>query len=134
MIIVRSAPLLRRVLWLDALSCASLGLLMALAAPALAQVLDLPAELLQASGWMLLPIALCLGSLASREHLPRGFVWAVIALNALWVVQSCALLLTDWVAPNAAGYAFVLGQAALTALLAEFEYRGLRVSESPSHV
>jgi hypothetical protein len=132
MIIVRSAPLLRRVLWLDAASCASLGLLMALAAPALSQALELPADLLQASGWMLLPIALCLAGLASRENLPRVFVLAVIALNALWVVQSCALLLTHWVAPNAAGYGFVLGQAALTALLAEFEYRGLRVSAVPA--
>lgn len=134
MIIVRSAPLLRRVLWLDALSCASLGLLLALAAPALSQALELPAHVLQAGGWLLIPIALCLAGLASRECLPRLFVWAVIVLNALWVVQSCAWLLADWVAPNGAGYAFVLGQAALTALLAELEYRGLRASALPARV
>jgi hypothetical protein len=58
--------------------------------------------------------------------------WAVIVLNSLWVVQSCALLLTDWVAPNVAGYVFVLGQAAVTALLAELEYRGLRGSVVPA--
>jgi hypothetical protein len=132
MIIIRSAPLLRHVLWLDALSCASLGLLMALAASALSQVLALPADLLRSSGWMLMPVAMGLAGLASREQLPRVLVWAVIVLNSLWVVQSCALLLTDWVAPNAGGYVFVLGQAALTALLAELEYRGLRGSEVPA--
>jgi len=58
----------------------------------------------------------------------------VIVLNALWVVQSCALLLTDWVAPNAYGYAFVLAQAVATAVLAEFEYRGLRSSSAPARV
>lgn len=56
----------------------------------------------------------------------------MIVLNSLWVVQSCALLLTDWVAPNVAGYVFVLGQAAVTALLAELEYRGLRGSVVPA--
>jgi hypothetical protein len=40
--------------------------------------------------------------------------------------------LTDWVAPNASGYAFVLGQAAVTAMLAELEYRGLRSSAVPA--
>jgi len=43
-------------------------------------------------------------------------------------VQSCALLLTDWIAPNAVGYAFVIGQAAVTAVFAELEYLGLRNS------
>jgi hypothetical protein len=132
MIVIRSAPLLRRVLWLDALTCGSLGLLMTLAAAALAAALELPADLLQTAGRMLIPIALCLAVLASCERLPRVFVWAVIALNSLWVVQSCALLLTDWVAPNVGGYVFVLGQAAVTALLAEFEYRGLRGSVVPA--
>jgi hypothetical protein len=128
MITIRSSVLLRRVLLLDALSCAALGVLLALDAAVLAQVLALPADLLRSSGWVLLPIAVCLAVLSRREKLPKVLVWAVIALNSLWVVQSCAVLLTDWVAPNAGGYAFVLGQAALTALLAEFEYRGLRSS------
>ena len=125
---IRSSVLLRRVLLLDAFSCAALGVLLALGAAVLAQVLALPVDLLRSSGWLLLPIAVGLGVLSGREQLPRALVWAVIALNSLWVVQSCALLLTDWVAPNAGGYAFVLGQAALTALLAELEYRGLRSS------
>jgi hypothetical protein len=132
MTIIRSAPLLRRVLWLDALVCASLGLLLTLAAAVLAPALELPADLLQTAGWMLIPVALCLAILASRERLPRVFVWAVIVLNSLWAVQSCALLLTDWVAPNVGGYAFVLAQAAVTLLLAEFEYRGLRGSVVPA--
>jgi hypothetical protein len=132
MTIIRSAPLLRRVLWLDALVCGSLGLLLALATAVLAPALELPADLLQTAGWMLIPIALCLAILASSERLPRVFVWAVIVLNSLWVVQSCALLLTDWVAPNVGGYVFVLAQAAVTVLLAEFEYRGLRGSVVPA--
>jgi len=127
---IRSSLLLRRVLLLDAFSCAALGLLLALDAAVLSQVLALPLDLLRTTGWLLLPCAAGLLALAWSQQPPRMLVWAVIALNSLWVLQSCALLLTDWVAPNAAGYVFVLGQAALTALLAEFEYRGLRSSNA----
>ena len=127
---IRSSLLLRRVLLVDALSCAALGLLLTLDAAALAQLLELPADLLRTTGWLLLPIATCLAVLSRRTQLPTLLVWAVIALNSLWVLQSCGLLLTDWVSPNVGGYAFVLGQAALTALLAEFEFRGLRSSNA----
>jgi hypothetical protein len=50
----------------------------------------------------------------------------VIALNALWVIDSVALLFTGWVQPALFGYAFVLAQAAAVAVLAELEYLGLQ--------
>lgn len=132
MITIRSGTFLRRVLFVDALSCAGMGVMLAAFAEPLAALFALPLELVRETGWLLIPIALVLAVLASREHLPRVMVWAVIVMNALWTLQSCALLLTDWVAPNAAGVAFVLAQAAVTAVLAELEYRGLRSSAVPA--
>jgi hypothetical protein len=43
------------------------------------------------------------------------------------------LLASGWVAPTALGYAFLLGQALVVAILAECEYLALRRSRSTTH-
>jgi hypothetical protein len=70
--------------------------------------------------------------LASREQPARFAVWAVIGLNVLWAVDSFLLLATGWVAPNALGYVFIVGQALTVGVLAELEYVGLRRSIVPA--
>ena len=55
------------------------------------------------------------GLLAGREAMPAAIVWAVIAYNALWSIDSIVLLLSGWVAPNAFGLVFVIGQALVVA-------------------
>ena len=44
----------------------------------------------------------------------------------IWVLDSVVLLFTGWVSPNFLGYAFVIAQAAVVALLADLEYVGLK--------
>lgn len=124
-----SSPLfLRRVLLADAAASAATGLLMLLGAGTLESLLNLPAALLKGAGAGLLPFAVFLAWLASRESTSRAAVWAVIAVNAVWVVDSFYLLLSGWVSPNAAGQAFIAVQALAVAVLAELEYFGLRRS------
>jgi hypothetical protein len=117
---------LRRVLIADAAASAATGLLMLIAANPLEQWLALPAGLLRAAGASLLPFAAIVAWLGVRETISRAGVWAVIALNTIWVVDSVALLFTSWVQPAVLGYVFVLAQAAAVAVLAELEYVGLR--------
>lgn len=62
----------------------------------------------------------------TREAILRPAVWAVIAANVLWAGASALLLVSGWVAPTALGYAFVIGQAVVVALLGELQYMGLR--------
>jgi hypothetical protein len=62
----------------------------------------------------------------SRAAIAQPAVWAIIAANALWAAASALLLLSGWVAPTALGYAFVIGQAAVVALLGELQYVGVR--------
>jgi hypothetical protein len=123
---MKNVMFLRRVLIADAIASAATGLLMLLAAAPLEQWLALPAGLLRAAGASLLPFAAIVGWLALHETISRAGVWMVIGLNALWVVDSVALLFTGWVQPAVLGYAFVLAQAAAVAVLAELEYVGLR--------
>ena len=117
---------LRRVLAFDAVSSGALGLGALLFAPTLAGLLGLPVDLLREAGIVLLPFAAFVGFLASRQEPSRIGVWIVIALNALWVIDSVLLLFANGVEPNALGYAFIIGQAIAVGVLAELQYVGLR--------
>ncbi|WP_425317604.1 hypothetical protein [Pseudomonas nitroreducens] len=128
MTLLQPSPLLRLTLKADALAGGAMGLLMALAAQPLGQLLGLPFVLLLVAGIVLLPLALLLYWMSNQPALSRTGVWAVIALNALWVVESAALLVTGYVNPTALGYAFVIGQALVVLLFAELEFFGLRRS------
>lgn len=128
MTFIQTSTFLRRVLVLDAVSCAGMGLLLMTFSGSLARLLSLPAGLLSEAGMVLLPFALLLAFLSTRARLPRAAVWAVIVANAIWAIDSIVLLFTGWVQPNVLGYLFVAGQAAFVAVIVELEYIGLRKS------
>jgi hypothetical protein len=128
MTMIVPSTLLRRALLLDAVASAGTGVLTAAGARILAGFCNLPESLLIYSGLSLLPFAAIVGLLARRDVLPAAIVWAVIAYNALWSLDSIVLLLSGWVAPNAFGLVFVIGQALVVAVLAECQYLGLRRS------
>lgn len=125
---IQHETFLRRVLLADAAVGVVAGLLMAGAAGLLAGLLGLPEALLRGVGLVLLPYGALLAFLATRAQLAPAAVWAVIALNALWVIDSLGLLLSGWVAPNMLGYAVVLLQAVAVGVFAELEFVGLRRS------
>lgn len=125
---IRSSSFLRRVLLIDAVSSGGMGVAMILFSALLADVLALPADLISQAGVVLIPFAAFVGYLATRAELSRLAVWSVIALNVVWAIDSFVLLMTGWVSPNALGYAFVIGQAVVVAVLADLEYVGLRKS------
>ena len=125
---IRASSFLRRVLLVDAVASGAMGLGLIAFTELFARVLQLPAQLLNEAGLVLLPFAAFVGYVASREMPARFAVWAIIGLNAIWVVDSVVLLFTGWVAPNALGYAFVLAQAGFVAVFADLEYVGLKKS------
>ena len=57
---------------------------------------------------------------------PRSGVWAVVLINALWVIDSFALLASAWPDLTLLGKVFVLFQAVFVAILAELQFFGLR--------
>ena len=119
---------LSRVLLLDGVTCAVFGLFLLVDGPVVAEMGALPLGLLRGAGAMLLPCAALLLWMSRRASLPIALVWAVIALNIGWVVDSVALLELGWIKPNGLGMAFVLAQAAAVAAVAVLEYAGLRRS------
>ncbi|MEE1610262.1 hypothetical protein [Microvirga sp. CF3016] len=128
MMTIQSSPLLRQALVADATTSAAFGLMLLIGAGALSGIFGLPEMLLRVAGLVLLPYAAFIGWLGLREEIQKPVAWAVILGNALWVIDSALLLASGWVAPTSAGYAFVIAQALVVLMYAEFQFVGLRRS------
>ncbi len=92
----------------------------------LPDLLGTPPALLVPVGIFLLVWAGALWFLASRPQVSRGAVWAVIALNLVWVLDSAATVAIGWFPLTGLGVAYLLAQAAAVALFAEMQYLGVR--------
>jgi hypothetical protein len=121
----QSSTFLRRALMLDAAASGTTGLLMIAGAGLVEGLLGLPAALLRGAGLALVPYVAFVVYAAGRDAISRPAVWTIIAANILWAAASALLLASGWIAPTALGYAFVIAQAAVVALLGEIQYVGL---------
>ncbi len=128
----QSATFLRRALLLDAVASGATALLVIVAAGFLEGLLGLPAALLRGAGLVLVPYVALVIFAGSREVISRPAVWAIVIVNGLWALASILLLFTGLVDPTLLGYAFVIGQAAVVALLGELQYIGLGRPEAAS--
>ena len=122
---------LRRAIVGDAVITGAMAILLVAAAGFLAPLLNLPDVFLREIGIFLVIYAALVGFLGSRELMPKLAVILVIGANALWAIDSIALLFTGWVQPNALGQAFVVMQAIAVGVIAELQYIGLKRSETP---
>lgn len=122
----RPSPFLRYALLADALASGATGLLAFAGAGVLADLLGLPTALLRYAGLVLLPYAAFLIWLGTRSSIAPRTVWAVVAVNALWAIDSVVLLASGWVTPTALGIGFVLFQAVVVAGFAAAQAYGLR--------
>ncbi len=125
---VHSSRWLQWALAADAL----LGLLIAVAhlggGHALAQVLALPPALLSGTGLFLLAWGALLAWLARQPQPVAGWIVAVVDANLLWGLASLGLLLTDTLAANAWGNAYLVINAVSTLAFATLQWLGLRRS------
>jgi len=117
---------LQRVLQFDAATCAAMGAGLVLGAAPLGQLLELPISLLRTAGVLLLPFAALLLWTARNAQPRAAIVHAIIAANLAWAFASVAVLLGEFVLPNALGMAFMAGQAVAVAIIADLEAMALR--------
>ena len=119
---------LRRAIQGDAIISGAMAVLLVAAAGLLAPMLNLPESLLREVGIFLIVYAALVGFLGTREMMPKVAVWLVIIANAIWTIDSIALLFTGWVSPNLLGQAFIVAQAISVGIIAELQYMGLKRS------
>jgi hypothetical protein len=125
---------LRRAIQGDAIITGAMAVLLVAAAGFLGPLLNLPETFLREVGIFLVVYAALVGFLGTRDLMPKLAVWAVIAANAIWTIDSIALLFTGWVQPNMLGQAFVVMQAVSVGVIAELQYIGLKRSEETAVV
>jgi hypothetical protein len=123
---------LRAVLCADILFSAGGAVLMAVGAPFLAPMLNLPPTLLFGAGLALVPWILALWIVVRRESIPKIVLIDIAGINLLWCAVCFALLASGKVAPNGLGVAFVVAQAMVVAALGVLQFLGLRDAESPA--
>jgi hypothetical protein len=114
----------------DALASGAMGLLLAGGAGLLTGILGLPEPLMRYAGLLLLPYAAFVAFVGTRPTVSKGAIWAIIAVNALWVAESILLLLSGWVSPTTLGTAFVIAQGLVVAGFAEAQFIGMRKSNA----
>ena len=117
---------LRTVLKLDAVTTGLNGAAYLAAASPLSDLLGLSEALLARRGRAPARYAALVWVLGTRKQIPRGPVYAVVAANAIWAVDSVVVALTGWGDPTTAGTVWILLQAAVVALFAELQLAGLR--------
>ena len=121
-----SDGLLRFALKTDAAMTAANGLAYLAGFALLDGWLGVPAALLAGVGAFLLAFAVFVGRVATRREISRLAAGGIIAVNALWAVDSVILLLVDGFTPTLAGQIVIAIQAAGVAGLAALQYVGLR--------
>lgn len=119
---------LRRALQADAIFSGVSALLLVFGAGLLASLTNLPEAFLRNTGLVLVVYVALVGYLGTREMMSKAAVWAVIAVNVVWGIDSILLLLSGWVSPNLLGQAFVVMQAIAVGVFAELQFIGLRKS------
>ena len=112
---------------LDAVVTGAAGVVLAAGAPLLDEALGAPTAVLAALGAFFVAYAAALFVIA-RAGAPDGWVKAVIAGNALWVVASVVAVLAEWLTLTTLGTVFALVQAGAVALIAELQLVALRRS------
>lgn len=127
---INPSLLLRRAIQGDAVITGAMAVLLVAAAGLLGSLLNLPKSFLREVGVFLIVYAALVGFLGSRERMPKLAVGLVIAANALWAIDSIALLFTGWIQPNLLGQAFIAAQAVAVAVIAELQCMGLKRSEA----
>jgi hypothetical protein len=118
--------LLRGALKLDAVVTGANAVAYAGGAALLSGWLGVPAAFLVAVGVFLAAYAGGVWHLATRAAMPVPAVWAVIGLNAVWAVDSLALLALDGFSPTLAGQLLIAVQAVGVLGFAALQLAGLR--------
>jgi len=76
-------------------------------------------------GLFMLAYGAAVGWLAGWPRLPLALQWAVPIGNAVWVLASVLLAVSDWITPTPLGLVLLLGQAAVVGALAVMQAWGV---------
>lgn len=112
---------LKSLLMLDAATCASMGAALLMASGPVAALTQIPAALLFWAGAGLMPIAAFMALSTRAVRVPAWAVSIIVIGNVMWAAVSILLPTAGLIAPNLLGWALLVGQAGVVAILAKLE-------------
>lgn len=129
---IEHAPLLRKVLYANAIFSTFCALLMILASRPITNFLGWSQPwMLTVIGVVLLPFAFFVVSCARRLPQSRQWAWVILEMDLLWVIGSAVILFLQWPAATTVGGRWAIAIIAeIVALFAILEYVGLRRMKS----
>lgn len=119
-------PFLRNVLRADAVVSAAAALVMLLGGSALQSLLQLPAWLMLGGGLALVAYAAIVAWMSGRENVPRGWVWALVAVNIAWAFDCALIAFASPLQPSALGHAFLGVHIATVLVFAHLQHMALQ--------
>jgi hypothetical protein len=117
---------LRLALKLDAVVTTANGLAYLAAAGVLDSTLGVPAGFLRAIGAFLVVFGAAVWLVGTRPSISRAAVIAIVAANALWVLDSVLFAVLGWHDPSTAGTVWTFLQAATVGGFAALQAGGLK--------
>jgi hypothetical protein len=123
---------LKPLLAFDAATCAAMGALLLLGSAPIAELTQIPTSLLFWAGASLIPIAAFMAISSRTTPVPDWAAALVVLGNLSWVAASIFLPAVGLIAPNPLGWAFLVGQAGVVAILAKLEFDALRGRAIPA--
>jgi hypothetical protein len=121
-----TASVLRKVLALDAASCAAFFVLCVPLGEFAADLTGLPSAVVQSGGWICLAAAALFAALALSSSPSRPLVLLGALGNAAWIAASLAVVAVLGAQMSALGMVLVIGQAAAVGVLTWLEIAGAR--------
>ncbi len=121
-----TADLLKKILLIDAATCAAIFIAHIVAGASVATLLGLSPAYVAAGGWICLGAALVLGFAGTRKVPSAGLVWSIALVNLGWVAASIAVFEIELAKLTGIGTAIVLAQAAGVSGFAVLEALGAR--------
>lgn len=119
--------LLKKILFLDAATCAALFLAAMVFGAPISAALGLAPVYVAAAGWICLGAAALMAFTATRETPPALLVWLVVFLNIDWVIASVVVFEIEYASLTALGRFVILGQALGTFVYIVPEAMGARM-------
>lgn len=123
-----ASPFLKLALRLDAVATSATALLLFFGGGILETLTGIPKSYLMLAGLVLVPFVVFVAAQSMRRETSTGAIWAIIAINAFWTLDSFFVLLTGLIQPTGLGYAFVIAQALAVGGFAMLQTIGLQRS------
>ena len=130
---IQPSKLLKIALLVDAAATGATAAIQLTGSQLLSEHLALPSQLLTGTGWFMAAYAAALVILANAQSVWKALVYFIVLGNVAWAAITLDIVVTDTVAPNGLGMAYLVLLSLAVLGFAALEFAGLKASPPRVH-